>query len=230
MDAEDILRKWYSTTVVRVFGMRYYSMRDRVYEVFAAHNYLGLIFTLVLKPPYLAICWMLALTDWLYDQFHETVYEIEEPRRELLTEEEIAKRAAKRRERGAAKALPLVRPRALTLLSRGGTIDFENLKVGSGKGKKQPKQSTIDRLGYCDFWRLPFEVRELIWKYTIGGNHVHIVKWRGRLGSVYCPAEHPTDPIRRDLCTRMGKQGVYEKSAWPRDTRPLALLVSCRQM
>ena len=222
-DAIDTVGEWYHITGRKVFGMR-------CCDFLSAHKYLEFTLVVVLLPPYLATFYTMAAMSWLYDQSYETVYEIEEPRRELLTRGEIAKRVAKREERDAVKTLPVARPRALTLRSNHGNLGFENHQEDTTRKTKGLRQSTIDQLGYCDLWRLPFEVRELIWKYTVGGNHIHIVKVKGRLGSVYCPAEDPTDPLRRDLCTKMGKQGLYEKSAWPRDLRPLALLVSCRQV
>lgn len=152
-----------------------------------------------------------------------------QPRRHLLKAEEIRKRRETRvLGRDEVKALPKTRPRALTLRSDGISPAFEQ-QPGS-RVQNRVRQRTVDQLQACSLWRFPFEVREVIFKYAVGGNHVHIVKGRGRWGSVYCPAKDPIDPAHRDFCVRRDDDGYYAKSAWPKDMKPLALLVSCRQM
>lgn len=150
---------------------------------------------------------------------------LSEPRRHLLSEKEIAKRREAKSRRDDLKPLPKMRPRALTLRPDGASKEESHTRYRS-----RVKQKTVDQLGACDLWRFPFEVREAIWKYAVGGNHVHIVKRRQRWGSVYCAAKDPTDPVHRDFCTRRDTDGYHVMSAWPTDTKPLALLVSCRQM
>lgn len=153
---------------------------------------------------------------------------LRQPRRRLLTKEERNERWQRKKERDEGEALPKMRPRALTLMADDCSAIFK--EESRSHGRSRVKQRTVDQLASCEFWKLPFEVREVIWKYAVGGNHVHVVKGRGRWTSVYCPAKDPTDPVHRDFCVRRDDAGFYVKSAWPRDMRPLALLVSCRQM
>ncbi|KAF2449622.1 hypothetical protein P171DRAFT_440108 [Karstenula rhodostoma CBS 690.94] len=149
-------------------------------------------------------------------------WRLSQPRRHLLSETEVAKRRETKLKRDEVKALPKMRPRALTLRSDDGTPALKDeLRTHD---RSRVKQNTVDQLGACDLWRFPFEVRETIWKYAVGGNHVHIVKRRQRWGSVYCPAKDPTDPVHRDFCTRRDEDGYHVMSAWPTDTKPLALL------
>jgi hypothetical protein len=173
--------------------------------------------------------------------------------RNLMKPDEIARRRKEREARYAVREFPRQRKRRLTMGERKVAIrdDVEPapqkqiVMTSEGTGtrtKKKAKrgyagmatvvqQRTVDQLGKSHLWRFPFEVREKIWQYAVGGHHIHIVRRRGRLGNVYCPADDPTDPMRRDLCldTR-DEHGFYKPTAWPRDVRPLSLLLSCRQV
>lgn len=118
-----------------------------------------------------------------------------------------------------------------------GTSDVDLEKGTSQAAQKRIRrqknvaQKTIDQQGICRLWKLPPEIRALIWMHAIGGGHVHIVKRKLRLGNLYCPASDPTDPVHRDLCSaKKDPNGFHTLTAWPLDRRPLSLLVTCRQM
>lgn len=182
---------------------------------------------------------------WVKKKFVWWVFERSRERRQAKEREKIAEA---KKWRNAVEPLPRVRPRALTLHSRvplpekglaAQDASFSAQKKTGRKRREIPcaieprvvKQTTTDQLGNCDLWKLPYEVREEIWKYAVGGHHIHIVRRKGRLGNVYCPAEEPLDPLRRDLCIlKRDEQGYYRPTAWPKDARPLALMLSCRQM
>ncbi|KAF2259738.1 hypothetical protein CC78DRAFT_620782 [Lojkania enalia] len=184
--------------------------------------------------------------QWAMTKYDETFVQ---PPRKLLKEDEISNRRLERRARNAVKALPSVRPRALTLNSKGvmdmdnpGTIsppaNKKNLR-DTGHAKEpavSPREETVqqittDQVGACDFYSLPYEIRQIIWRYTLGGHHIHIVKRKGRLGNVYCAANDPMSPDHRDLCTQSrDNHGFYIPTSWPQDARPLSLITSCRQI
>lgn len=167
--------------------------------------------------------------------------------RHLLTDQEIARRREQRIVRNSVKRLPRMRPRALTLsredvvpvnVSVDGTMPLLVSPVpltfnhGHVPGIQVPRV-LVDQLGHCTLWKLPLEVREVIWKYAVGNNDIHIVPRKGRLGNVYCPrgSGDNCDWERRDLCTyKRDKENFWLPTAWPRDARPLALLMTCRQM
>jgi hypothetical protein len=172
-----------------------------------------------------------------------------QPSRDLLRPTDIEMRIEERRLRDAVRTLPTLRHRALTLrhsITENMTIPsvskIEEVapeeKTLNKEGKKKidvqsgdSKQVTKDQLGTSIFYRLPFEVREIIWAYAVGRHHIHIVKRRGRLGNVYCPADDPTDVKRRDVCLHSRDwNGFYRPTAWPVDVRPLSIIGSCRQM
>lgn len=216
--------------------------------VFSAFSVLVLIPTI----GFLYVVWgVLVCIKWVYEQFKRGVRKWHE--RHLLKPEEIARRKGMRRLRDGVRDLPERRKRRLTLGERRADMEDkleteqephaeptaeEQRKHSKKTRRRYPggvsgsvEQITIDQLGKSVFWRLPFEVREEIWKYAVGYHHIHIVHRRGRLGNVYCPADDPTDPLRRDLCLETrDEQGFYRPTAWPRDMRPLSLLLSCRQM
>lgn len=131
-----------------------------------------------------------------------------------------AERKRARETREAVKPLPSIRSRALSLLPQAEEIGRSDSTYNSQE-MANPQVSFRLR-------ELPFEIRSMIWKYAVGGNHIHIVKKRGRLGNVYCSAKNPEDPVRRDLCVGRDGRGFYKPSAWPVDLRPLSLILSCR--
>ena len=190
--------------------------------------------------------------EWVANQIKLGVKRWRE--RHLLKPEEVARRKREREARYAVRDMPRKRKRRLTLGERKVAIRDElevepgvatvpdpgNYRVVGAKKKRklvygctatETGQLTIDQLGKSHFWRFPFEIREMIWKYAVGGHHIHIVRRRGRLGNVYCPADDPTDPLWRHLCLETrDEHGFYKPTAWPVDVRPLSLLLSCRQM
>ncbi|ORX95150.1 hypothetical protein BCR34DRAFT_200571 [Clohesyomyces aquaticus] len=185
---------------------------------------------------------------WLQKEYDSRFVE---PPRELLKPREINERIHVRKRRDEIKALGPVRRRVLTL----GSNDSE---VGAGigelcpspeqNGSMRPKkwwvkntakscineviqQSIFDQLGGCKLYKLPYEVRKIIWHYAVGSNFIHIVRKKGRLGSVCCPAEDPTGKDRRDICLlSRDYYGRYVPTAWPNDIRLLSLITSCRQI
>ncbi|KAF2193748.1 hypothetical protein K469DRAFT_745230 [Zopfia rhizophila CBS 207.26] len=195
--------------------------------------------------------------NWILMKYHRKfVVPALYPPRNLLSEKEIEERRKKREERNLVKPLPAKRPRALTLggdemektleteaMLRTDAVEMNRPPTEAEKKKGQKKsrhlvqsetvvrQTTVDQLSKCDFWKLPFEIREQIWKYAVGGHHIHILKRKGRLGNAYCPATDSTDPDRRDFCCLpKDENGFTVPTAWPRDTRPLGLMMSCRQI
>jgi hypothetical protein len=214
------------------FGSYWLKFESWTSELCSAHPYVDIaVSVLVLLPLAMQCCFVgvfVVAGEECWWLMKKVMRWWSQPRRTLLIEKEIAERKKKRLVRDEVNALPKMRPRALTLRSDGALPAFtEGMCSHDGS---YVRQRTVDQLQACKIWRFPFEVREQIWKYAVGGNHVHIVKRRQRWGSVYCPAKDPTDPIHRDLCTRRDDDGYCLTSAWPRDMRPLALLVSCRQM
>lgn len=153
--------------------------------------------------------------------------------RDIPTPREVETRTEKKRSKNAVKPLPKVRPRTLTLTKHG--TDWTTQQQMEWRKKKnfhvEQRQETIDQLGKCDFYKFPFEIREQIWKYAFGGHHIHIVKKKGRLGNIICPAGDPTNPNWRDLCVmQRDEDGFCKPSAWPPDIRLLSVVGSCRQM
>lgn len=151
---------------------------------------------------------------------------------------EITTRREKRRQRNAIIPLPKTRVRALTigdphlLVGEEKTRVIKHVSKGKKSKERQLHQWTTDHLGVSRLWNLPFEIREQIWKYVgLCGHHVHIVRRKKRLASVYCPAKDPTSPSRRDLCllTR-DRDGFHKRTAWPPHPGPMSLLLTCRQM
>ena len=154
----------------------------------------------------------------------------------------------RRQANNAVRPLSSVRPRTLTILSSnvGNGPDVVNQEEGRLESTTKTRsnmqnrhtfarqsihQTTIDQFGVCTLYRLPFEIRQMIWQYSIGRNHIHIVRRRRRLGHVVCPASDPTDPNRRDLCSlTLDPERFYVPTAWPLDSRLLSLIRSCRQM
>jgi len=188
--------------------------------------------------------WVVKQAKWCAKRWRE---------RNLLTPEELSSRKRARAARDAVREFPRKRNRRLTMGERRVAIRDEleaapeswplftagghmrrtlmNSKRVYGGKATVFEQLTADQLGKSHFWRFPFEVREKIWRYAVGGHHIHIVRRRGRLGNVYCPADDPTDPLRRDLCLETrDEHGFHRPTAWPQDIRPLSLLLSCRQM
>ncbi|KAF2812495.1 uncharacterized protein BDZ99DRAFT_569164 [Mytilinidion resinicola] len=102
--------------------------------------------------------------------------------------------------------------------------------IDSLKSKFRNESVTIDQLEKSGLWKLPFELRTTIWKYALGGNYIHILKKRGRLGHAYCPAEHPEEFARVDKCSYPLKDGFSVSTAFPFRTKPLGLISSCRQI
>ncbi|KAJ4295176.1 hypothetical protein N0V90_007186 [Kalmusia sp. IMI 367209] len=227
------LRSKVSAGMSRLFGWRWWHLKARISNFFYEHRSVESAVLCIVGPPMVVVFFTLAAFIWAFEicerrrrWFLEWIDGLlYEPPRELLDPEEEGRRIAARKERDRMKALPLVRPRSLTL--RSGDAFRED--VGAHDGRRV-RQKTVDQLGACELWRFPFEVRELIWKNVIGGNHIHIMKKRGRLGSVYCPAKDPKDPAHRDFCIRRDEKGFYMPTAWPMDMRPLALLLTCRQI
>lgn len=123
------------------------------------------------------------------------------------------------------KELPRMRERNLTLVL--GSDVIKPMEADRDYGDAPVQQKTIDQLDTCQFWRLPPDVRERIWRYAVGNGYVHIVRRKHRLRSVYCPAKNPTDPLRRDLClSNRDGQGYHVPAAWPPHDRSLSLLGS----
>jgi hypothetical protein len=214
------------------FGSYWQKFESWISGVCSTHPNVEIVLFLLVILPLLMQCYLVGVFVVAWE---EGVWAMEklrrwwsQPGRTLLREREIAKRKKMRLVRDEVEALPKMRPRALTLRSDGRSPAFK--EESRSHDGSHVRQRTVDQLEACELWRFPFEVREQIWKYAVGGNHVHIVKRRQRWGSVYCPAKDPTDPVHRDLCTRRDEDGYHVTSAWPRDMRPLALLVSCRQM
>ncbi|KAF2110739.1 hypothetical protein BDV96DRAFT_199100 [Lophiotrema nucula] len=176
---------------------------------------------------------------WLEKQYEEKVVN---PRLGIINMNEIEERKKRREERDGVKRLPGLRARRLSLGSAGDEFSREGgwQKKNDHRSKKPRtyptkeeavQQSTFHQGQDCHLYRLPYEIRDLIWQYALGGHHIHIVKRRGRLGSVYCPAEDPLDDSRKDLCLlSRNDAGFYTPTAWPPDVKPLGLLRSCRQI
>ncbi|KAL5387842.1 hypothetical protein DPSP01_003240 [Paraphaeosphaeria sporulosa] len=214
------------------FDAHWRNFKNFIHDVVNKHFAIELVVFFVVLPPLALLLYTVGVVVVAWEEVVVAAKLVRrwasEPRRHLLSEKTIAKRRQMKARRDEVKALPKMRPRALTLHSDGGSPVFE--EELHTLGRSRVKQKTVDQLGTCDLWKIPFEVREAIFRYAVGGNHVHIVKRRQRWGSVYCPAKDPTDPVHRDFCTRRDKDGYHVMSAWPKDTRPLALLVSCRQI
>lgn len=207
-----------------VFGSYWQNFKDVADDALAKYTAINILVVLLVCPP----LYLMGVFVVLGEEIAWARWRLAQPRRELLSEEVIAERREFKLRRDEVQALPKMRPRALTLRSDGGRPTLT--EEARGRDRRRVGQKTVDQLGKCDFWKLPFEVREKIWKYAVGGNHVHVLKRRRRWGSVYCPAQDPADPTHRDFCTRREGDGCHVVSAWPVDMKPLALLVSCRQM
>ncbi|KAF2493187.1 hypothetical protein BU16DRAFT_563365 [Lophium mytilinum] len=102
--------------------------------------------------------------------------------------------------------------------------------IDSLKSKSRKEPVTVDQLGKSGLWKLPFELRTTIWKYALGGNYIHILKKRGRLGHAYCPAKHPEVFPRVDRCSYPMKDGFSVTTAFPFRQKPLGLISTCRQI
>ncbi|KAF1957031.1 hypothetical protein CC80DRAFT_504127 [Byssothecium circinans] len=213
---------------------------------FKRHPLIKKMSVLIIIPPCFILYYTSVAIFWVYESLEQGW---REPKRWLLKEEEIRRRKEQREKRDSIKILPTRRPRALSLAAGGTRVECGveipvEMSVRSvaeeSKGKRREEnvvvkkveeQRIVDQLGTCQLWKLPFEVRQQVWKYAVGGNHIHIMRRKGRLGNVYCSADDPTDPIRRDLClSTRDENGCYIPTAWPRDTYPLALLSICRQI
>ncbi|KAF2465612.1 uncharacterized protein BDR25DRAFT_85496 [Lindgomyces ingoldianus] len=203
------------------------------------------------SPLWYPICVILwgsikGLWKWVLKKYDEKFVQ---PPRDLLKPKEVLERGYRRKLRDGVKPLKLNRRRALTLVSgepetKSSTSGCSSTPMEGQQEKKWNKkpdallrtekalpQSTIDQLGTCEFYKLPFEIRELIWKYAVGGHFIHITRKKGRLSNVYCPAKDPTNPDRRDICLlSRDHHGFYVPTRWPRDMRPLALIMTCRQI
>ncbi|KAF1969540.1 hypothetical protein BU23DRAFT_601496 [Bimuria novae-zelandiae CBS 107.79] len=227
-DSGSVIHSWYCSVMAWLLCGQWPRIRRHISDFCSKHPIVEIALHLLILPPVLVLFYAAAAVDWIFEACQ--VVPANEPGVDLLKEHEIRRRVKKRGIRDSVKELPLVRHRALTL--RSGQVDCDDgLKEKvPDRGGKRVDQRTVDQLGTCALWRFPLEVRECIWKYVVSGNHIHIVKRRGRLGNVYCSAQDPTDPVHRDFCARSDEQGFYVPSAWPRDRRPLALLVSCRQI
>ncbi|CAI6325313.1 unnamed protein product [Periconia digitata] len=152
--------------------------------------------------------------------------------------------SVRRRERNLTLVLgtTMIREMDAVRSDEKGPLDPTELEMGLGWVRKDKKdgtsqkppihQTTIDQMKTCQLWRLPPEIRALIWMFVVGGGHVHIVRTQKRLVGVYCPAKDPTDPLHKDLCvSKMDKYDYYhDPSPWPMDRRPLSLLLTCRQI
>ncbi|OCK84925.1 hypothetical protein K432DRAFT_439645 [Lepidopterella palustris CBS 459.81] len=149
---------------------------------------------------------------------------------QLLTDEEKEALYLKRREASRPKALPKTRLRALTLPLPVFVPDPEP-PMRASKREKLVQQVTIDQLESCTLFKLPLELRTIIWTYTLGGNHIHILKKRRRLGNTYCPSEDAEQVGRRDMCVlSKDERGFCRSTAYPEKAWPLALISSCRQI
>ncbi|KAF2735276.1 hypothetical protein EJ04DRAFT_511840 [Polyplosphaeria fusca] len=184
------------------------------------------------------------VVKWLMEYPMERVRK----QKERVKREKADERAANLVARDGVKPLPRVRNRGLTLgstesqspLQASGPDVFEVSPEKSRRrrkramvqeGMKEISQRTIEQTGTSALFNLPYEVRDLIWTYAVGGHDIHIVRRRGRLGNVYCAAEHPLPPDFRDLCClSRDQEGYYLPTAWPRDLKPLGLALTCRQI
>lgn len=208
--------------------------------------------------PVIAVLWILWKVArglaWMNKQYHQLAtsaiqfiadqYDkrFVQPPRELLSPKQIIERTNKRNERDSIKTLPARRARRLTI---GSIAEKKREECAPEKRPKknrwrrhQPsaplvsiEQSTINQVGFCDFYKLPYEIREVIWQYAIGDHHIHIVRRKGRLGNIYCPSTDPLDIDRRDICCEpRDKKGMYRATAWPMRIQPMSLIGSCRQI
>ncbi|KAF2021074.1 hypothetical protein BU24DRAFT_14337 [Aaosphaeria arxii CBS 175.79] len=177
-----------------------------------------------------------SLVVYLCKEFDEWMHR---PSRQLLEPQEIESRRAKREARYRARPLPRFRERAMTLDSNGGLSLVAAPVTGRKEGETRRvvhslasvRQTTTDQLGVCDLYIFPYEIREMIWQYALGGHHIHIVKRKGKLGSIYCPANGALDLDHTDLCCLSRDQrGYHTATGWPSHARPLSLLGSCRQI
>ena len=92
------------------------------------------------------------------------------------------KRQARRRRKQAAHPLPQTRPRALTL------------PLPEKKGLSFVKPKTYSHI-QSPFFRLPRELRLMIYREVLGSGPVHIVPMHRRLGSFLCTCPASSDML-----------------------------------
>jgi hypothetical protein len=139
----------------------------------------------------------------------------------------IKKKARRQSTVDSVKQAPTRQPTLESLENkprRASTVD----KLKSKFRKEEP--IVVDQLDKSILWKLPLELRTTIWKYALGGNYIHILKKKGRLGHAYCPAEHPEEFERMDKCSYPKDHGYSVSTVFPVRTKPLGLISSCRQM
>ena len=141
------------------------------------------------------------------------------------TKEEEEALFLKRRIDNAPVPLPKSRARSLTLRLSPPAAH------GKAKKKDVTAQRTIDQLESSILYRLPLEIRIMVWEHALGGNHVHITRKRKRLGHAICPNPNLAIEGGKELCTatRDG-YGFWRATEYPKKMSPLSLLKTCRQM
>lgn len=228
--------------------MYWKSFKEKVGDWGERHEELLTILWDILVSPVVLVLYILIYVAPRFSWLRTKYDNITQQPIKILRWQERKERAERRKRRYAGEPLPKIRPRTLTLGSPG--LESKDNPVVA-KPQRAPKRVrrrmwdrrsvnarpsilgrfTVDQLGKCEFYKLPFEIRELVWKYIIGYHHIHIVKRKGKLGNIYCPVEDPIDPDRRDVCLlSRDMDGFYRPTAWPMDIRPLSLIASCRQM
>ena len=123
--------------------------------------------------------------------------------------------ALKRMEMNEPSPLPRIRPRTLTL---GGLHQSNESPccssedVGEGQRSVQP------------FFKLPLEVRQMIYAEVLGGQTLHIVRKRKRLGFLRCHAARWEDCPTKSCLGCVDRDGVWTRGFSGKETTDGGLL------
>ncbi len=108
-------------------------------------------------------------------------------------------------------------PRQLKLRKRSHSISAPSV----GKTVETCFQASSELLT-----KIPFEIRQLIWKDSLGGMTVHLKTWNRRLRSQCC-----TKDMQPDKCWEFfGLQLKDRESKHPTRRQLISLLLTCRQV
>ena len=110
--------------------------------------------------------------------------------------------ALKRIEINEPTPLPRIRPRTLTL----DNLHRSNDITCSSSGAVGEVQQSIP-----PFFKLPLEVRQMIYTDVLGGQTLHIVRKHKRLGFLRCRAPHPDDCPTNSCRGAVDSDGIWTR-------------------
>lgn len=122
------------------------------------------------------------------------------------------------------------RPLPVRPPSRALTLRHERDRIDGDSPTRGPSGKVLDQSA-SRLMRLPFELRQMIYRAAVGDTTMHMVLKQNRLGYIRCQAANDRNcPIDYDLCHVWSVFANLPAQPPPTDNDILPLLLSCRQM